>query len=88
MTNCILSCKVKNLFYSSNYGYKKEHSTKLAALEIVERLIKGMDNNEVPINVFQDLSKAFDTLDHKILLSKLEYHGIKDPSPQTLFKII
>ncbi len=65
------------LFYASEYSFSTEHSTELAALEIVDRLIIKMDNNETPINIYLDLSKAFDTIDHNILKGKLEYYGIK-----------
>ena len=43
-----------------------------------------MDNNEIPIGIFIDLSKAFDTINHKILLSKLKYYGISDVPLQLL----
>lgn len=63
------------LFYSSQYGFRKCHSTELSALELVDRIIYAMDRNQIPINIYLDLSKAFDTLDHKILLGKLHYYG-------------
>ena len=36
-----------------------------------------MDNKEIPINIYLDLSKAFDTLDHSILIDKVEFYGVK-----------
>ena len=60
------------LFYSSQYGFRKEHLTELAALEFLDRLIYKLDNGSVPIDFFSDLSTAFDTINHKILLRKLE----------------
>ena len=66
------------LFYSSQYGFRKLHSTELACLELVDRIMKELDRGELPIAIFIDLSKAFDTLDHTILLSKLKYYGVED----------
>ena len=47
-----------------------------------------MDNNEIPIGIFLDLSKAFDTINHKILLSKLKYYGISGVPLQLLDKYL
>ena len=47
------------------------HSTELAALELIDKIATKMDNNEVPINIYLDLSKAFDTLDPEILLYRV-----------------
>ena len=65
-----------NLFYESQYGFRKGHSTELASLELVNRLLSKIDKGEVPLAIFIDLSKAFDTLDHDILLYKLKCYGL------------
>lgn len=64
-----------HLFYGSQYGFRPDHSTELAVLEVVDQIMTQMDKNKTPINIYLDLSKAFDSLDHKILLSKLQYYG-------------
>ena len=65
------------LFYDSQYGFRKGHSTEMASLEFTDRVLHDLDKDKVPISVFLDLSKAFDTLNHSILLHKLEHYGIK-----------
>ena len=67
-----------DLLYESQYGFRKLHSTELAALEFTDRISHEMDAKKIPFSIFLDLSKAFDTLDHNVLLSKLEYYGIRD----------
>ena len=68
---------MNNLFYKSQYGFRAEHSTELASLELVDRVMDAFQNKKSPISIYMDLSKAFDTLDHKILLHKLNFYGIK-----------
>ena len=65
------------LIYDSQYGFREKHSTELASLELCDRILKYLDEGKIPITLFLDLSKAFDTLDHKILLDKLKYYGIE-----------
>ena len=48
------------------------HSTKYAALELIDKIITQMDNNELTINIYLDLSKAFDSIDHSILINKFD----------------
>ena len=67
-----------NLLNASQYGFRKAHSTELAALEMVDRIGKELDSNKTPISIFLDLSKAFDTLDHEILITKLHYYGMDE----------
>ena len=68
--------ETNRLFYSDQYGFRPGHSTKLASVRFVNDLIQQMDTLNIPISILIDLSKAFDTLDHKIMLSKLRYYGI------------
>ena len=67
-----------NLFYDNQYGYRKQHSTEHAALELVERIYDTLDKGDLPIAIFLDLSKSFDTINHIILLEKLEKYGFQD----------
>lgn len=69
-----------HLIYDSQYGFRQLHSTELAALEITDRLSQNMDKGKISITIYLDLSKAFDTLDHEILLDKLHYYGIRNTS--------
>ena len=57
------------------YGFRKNHSTQSAALELIDRLMISMDKGQTPLAIFLDFSKAFDTLDYEILLYKLKYYG-------------
>ena len=65
-----------NLIFTSQYGFKKLHSTELASLELVDRVFQHLDKGKLPLSIFLDLSKAFDTLDHYILLNKLKFYGL------------
>ena len=69
-----------NLFSKSQYGFRSQHSTEHAILDLVDKISLGLDNGNTPIAIDVDLSKAFDTLDHNILLSKLKTYGLTDLS--------
>ena len=59
------------------YGFRSNHSTELAAINLVDELTYKFNRGIIPINIYMDLSKAFDTLIHEILISKLEHYGVR-----------
>ena len=62
--------------YTNQFGFCNLHSTNYVLITITEKIRKAIDNGEITCGVFLDLQKAFDTVDHEILLSKPEHYGI------------
>ena len=60
------------ILYEYQFGFRKGYSTEQAILEITENLRKYLDNNQIVCGLFLDLSKAFDTVNHEILLAKMD----------------
>ena len=65
-----------NLFYEGQYGFRNNHSCELANIELTDHILSALDEKKLPLSIFMDLSKAFDTLDHTILIRKLHHYGI------------
>ena len=61
----------------TQFGFRKNHSTSYALTKLYDKISCAIDNREITVGVFIDLSKAFDTVDHNILLEKLEHYGIR-----------
>ena len=72
------------LLSNQQYGFRPNRSTELATLELMDRNINYMNENHCPVNIYLDLSKAFDSLYYDILLSKLKYYGLQWKALQLL----
>ena len=65
------------VIYRKQFGFRKQHSTIHALHSAVTQVVNGLNNNEAVFGVYLDFSKAFDTIQHDILLEKLEHYGIR-----------
>ena len=66
-----------NILFEQQYGFRQKLSTDFALIEISDKIAEAIDKKKFMIGIFVDLSKAFDTLNHKILLTKLSSYGIR-----------
>ena len=74
LTKFVKDC---HILYDQQYGFRSKHSTQHAILDIVNTILQNMDNGKFSCGVFIDLKKAFDTVNHEILLAKLENYGVR-----------
>ena len=77
MYNRIYKYLLKNeILYSKQFGFQFGHSTGHAIIQLDDQIFEAFENNLYTLGVFSDLWKVFDTVDHTILLKKLELCGI------------
>jgi len=69
--------KQNNLIFERQFGFRSKHSTVHSLITITEEIKKAIDKGEYTCGVFIDLQKAFDTVDHSILLKKLQNYGFR-----------
>ena len=61
-------------------GYREKVSTSMAPIHLIDKITEALDKKEHVLGVFLNVSKAFDTLDHKIFIKKMYKHGIRGQS--------
>ena len=67
----------KKFFYSYQFGFRKKYSTTLALIEVIDNIYSHIDKHEFTIGIYLDLQKAFDSVNHEILLKKLYNNGVR-----------
>ncbi len=77
-----------NLLSQNQFGFRQFHSTASALLDSTNEWFINMDRGQFNIAVFLDLQKAFDTINHNILIKKLDLHGLQKPALIKSFRII
>ena len=66
-----------NILCNSQYGFRKSSSTELAIFDLYHYVAESIEHKSTALGIFIDLSKAFDRIDHKLLLAKLQYYGVR-----------
>ena len=66
-----------NLLSQKQFGFHQGHSTEHAIMQLIDQISDTFENNCFTLGIFIDLSKAFDTVDHQIVISKLNNYGVE-----------
>ena len=65
------------ILYLYQFGFRKDHSSYMALMVLIDKLTKCLENGDYVVGVYLDFSKAFDTVNHEILLKKLDHYVIR-----------
>ena len=83
MYNRLMNFIEKNkILYNKQFGFRSGYSTEHAIPLLVDKIQQSIDNRQYSCGMFIDLQKAFDTVNHRILINNLEFYGIRGIAKQ------
>jgi len=72
--------EIFDILYKHQFGFRKGFSTDMAIVSVIDDVLRALEDKDMVLGIYMDLAKAFDTINHDILLKKLEYYGIHGPA--------
>ena len=83
---CTISCgiifNINNIIYKYPFGFRQKHCTQQAIITLITKITSCIDSGDMMIGVFLDLKKAFDMVNHSILIRKIYAYGIRGHIPK------
>ena len=70
--------KDRNILYDKHFAFQTDYSTDHAFAQLIDQIYKAFEEKKYPLGVFIDLAKGFSTVDHSVLLRKVELYGTTD----------
>ena len=77
-----------NIFSSTQFGFRSGLSTESAIIQFLDKIHDGLNKKQHTIAIFMDLSKAFDVLDHRILIQEIEHYEFRGKFRDLLINFI
>jgi hypothetical protein len=75
---------MKKKLFQFQFGFRETYSSEMAIITLMDRIISALERGHYMVGIFLDFSKAFDTVNHGILLAKLNKYGIRGPANKWL----
>jgi len=67
----------QKVLYDLQFGFREGHATHMAVIKLLDTIISSLENGNLALGLFLDFSKAFDTVNHNIIIQKLNHYGVR-----------